>query len=92
MNVMLNCRSFFEVAGAARAGGETSSVGAVGAAVTDEPLEAAGAWGDDDDVLGEDNKVPTIQAFKLIRSLGISIELKTGYFYRTFTKANKLGK
>ncbi|XP_022827317.1 coatomer subunit alpha isoform X2 [Spodoptera litura] len=47
-------KSFFEVAGGARAGADTSAVAA--AAVTDEPLEAAGAWGDDEDVLQDDNK------------------------------------
>lgn len=45
-------RSFFEVASGAAAG-----PGVAAAALTDEPLEAAGAWGDDDDVL-EENKVP----------------------------------
>ncbi|XP_045455561.1 coatomer subunit alpha [Melitaea cinxia] len=40
-------KSFFEVAGGARAGGEGAGV-AGAAAVADEPLEAAGAWGDDD--------------------------------------------
>ncbi|XP_072934358.1 coatomer subunit alpha [Epargyreus clarus] len=49
-------KSFFEVAGGARPAGEaSSSVAAV--APGDEPLEAAGAWGDDEDVLGnEENK------------------------------------
>ncbi|XP_047035926.1 coatomer subunit alpha isoform X4 [Helicoverpa zea] len=46
-------KSFFEVAGGARAGAAASGVAAV---VADEPLEAAGAWGDDEDVLDE-NKV-----------------------------------
>ncbi|CAG5014072.1 unnamed protein product [Parnassius apollo] len=47
-------KSFFEVAGGARAGGAEG--GAVAAAGTgDEPLEAAGAGGDEDDVL-LDNK------------------------------------
>ncbi|XP_063896124.1 coatomer subunit alpha [Helicoverpa armigera] len=46
-------KSFFEVAGGARAGAATSGVAAV---VADEPLEAAGAWGDDEDVL-EENKI-----------------------------------
>ncbi|PZC80682.1 hypothetical protein B5X24_HaOG214083 [Helicoverpa armigera] len=46
-------KSFFEVAGGARAGAATSGVAAV---VADEPLEAAGAWGDDEDVLDE-NKI-----------------------------------
>ncbi|KAJ2941519.1 hypothetical protein O0L34_g14564 [Tuta absoluta] len=45
-------KSFFEVAGGARAGGaEASGVAAAAAAAIDEPLEAGGAWGDDDDVL-----------------------------------------
>uniref|UniRef100_A0A2A4JVE5 Coatomer subunit alpha n=1 Tax=Heliothis virescens TaxID=7102 RepID=A0A2A4JVE5_HELVI len=43
-------KSFFEVAGGARAG---AAAGGVAAVVADEPLEAAGAWGDDDDVLQE---------------------------------------
>ncbi|XP_026729965.1 coatomer subunit alpha isoform X2 [Trichoplusia ni] len=43
-------KSFFEVAGGARAAAEQSGVAAA-AALGDEPLEAAGAWGDDDDVL-----------------------------------------
>ncbi|XP_049880521.1 coatomer subunit alpha isoform X2 [Pectinophora gossypiella] len=42
-------KSFFEVAGGARAGPEATGVAAV--AAIDEPLEAGGAWGDDDDVL-----------------------------------------
>ncbi|KAJ0170762.1 hypothetical protein K1T71_013534 [Dendrolimus kikuchii] len=46
-------KSFFEVAGGARAGGETS---AVAAQAIDEPLEVGGAWGDDDDVLQDGNK------------------------------------
>ncbi|KAG6451217.1 coatomer subunit alpha isoform X2 [Manduca sexta] len=45
-------KSFFEVAGAS-ARGETS---AAAAAPLDEPLEAAGAWGDDDVELNDDNK------------------------------------
>ncbi|XP_063834557.1 coatomer subunit alpha [Ostrinia nubilalis] len=50
-------KSFFEVAGAARAtAGEQGAVAAAGAAaVGDEPLEAAGAWGDDDDVLAKED-------------------------------------
>lgn len=44
-------KSFFEVAGGARAGGEATGVAAT--ATIDEPLEAGGAWGDDDDVLNE---------------------------------------
>ncbi|CAB3258436.1 unnamed protein product [Arctia plantaginis] len=44
-------KSFFEVASGAAAG-----PGVAAAALADEPLEAAGAWGDDDDVLDE-NKV-----------------------------------
>ncbi|XP_028171504.1 coatomer subunit alpha-like, partial [Ostrinia furnacalis] len=50
-------KSFFEVAGAARAtAGEQGAVAAAGAAVVgDEPLEAAGAWGDDDDVLAKED-------------------------------------
>ncbi|MCP6116878.1 hypothetical protein NL387_26690, partial [Klebsiella pneumoniae] len=39
-------KSFFEVAGQARAAAEGS--GSAVAAALDEPLEAAGAWGDDD--------------------------------------------
>ncbi|XP_026754434.1 coatomer subunit alpha [Galleria mellonella] len=46
-------KSFFEVAGGARAGAEAGAIAA--AAVGDEPLEAAGAWGDDDDILDEKN-------------------------------------
>ncbi|CAB3227725.1 unnamed protein product [Arctia plantaginis] len=44
-------KSFFEVASGAAAG-----PGVAAAALADEPLEAAGAWGDDDDVLDE-NKI-----------------------------------
>ncbi|XP_068625550.1 coatomer subunit alpha isoform X1 [Battus philenor] len=46
-------KSFFEVAGGARAGGDSSAVAAVAG---DEPLEAAGAWGDDEDVLQENKE------------------------------------
>ncbi|VVD00684.1 unnamed protein product [Leptidea sinapis] len=43
-------KSLFEVASASRAAGATAVVGGVGAdAVGDEPLEAAGAWGDDEE-------------------------------------------
>ncbi|XP_073963161.1 coatomer subunit alpha [Choristoneura fumiferana] len=45
-------KSLFEVASAARAGGLDTGV----AAAIDEPLEAAGAWGDDDDVLDENKE------------------------------------
>ncbi|XP_047539702.1 coatomer subunit alpha isoform X1 [Vanessa atalanta] len=45
-------KSFFEVAGAARAAGE-AGVSGVAAAATDEPLEAGGAWGDDDELQGD---------------------------------------
>ena len=38
------------MAGGARAAGGAEA-GVAGAGVADEPLEAAGAWGDDDDVL-----------------------------------------
>ncbi|GBP06275.1 Coatomer subunit alpha; Proxenin [Eumeta japonica] len=51
-------KSFFEVAGGARVaeGGAVAAV-AAGAVPGEEPLEAAGAWGDDDDVnLPDDNK------------------------------------
>ncbi|XP_041985120.1 coatomer subunit alpha isoform X2 [Aricia agestis] len=44
-------KSLFEVASAG-AGGAGGAV----AAVTDEPLEAAGAWGDDEDVLAENKE------------------------------------
>lgn len=46
-------KSFFEVAGGARAGGAVgadSGVAGAAAGASEEPLEAAGAWGDDDDV------------------------------------------
>ncbi|XP_075986901.1 coatomer subunit alpha isoform X2 [Anticarsia gemmatalis] len=45
-------KSFFEVAGGARAAAEATGVAAA-VAVGDEPLEVGGAWGDDDDVLDE---------------------------------------
>ena len=76
-------RSFFEVAGGARAGGPATGVAAAPADDV-EPLEAGGAWGDDDDVLDE-NKVRgwswvylhVILRLQLDRPF--SIELKTEY-------------
>ncbi|XP_053619485.1 coatomer subunit alpha [Plodia interpunctella] len=47
-------KSFFEVAGNARAA--DSAVGVASAIVDDEPLEAGGAWGNDDDPLAEDGE------------------------------------
>lgn len=49
-------KSFFEVAGNARAGGAAGAGAATAADVGDEPLEAAGAWGDDDDILNENKE------------------------------------
>ncbi|KAM3959798.1 LOW QUALITY PROTEIN: coatomer subunit alpha [Aphomia sociella] len=46
-------KSFFEVAGGARAGSGAAAGAVAAAAVGDEPLEAGGAWGDDEDVLDE---------------------------------------
>nr|XP_034837173.1 coatomer subunit alpha isoform X1 [Maniola hyperantus] len=49
-------KSFFEVAGGARTAADSNAVGAVGDVAGDEPLEAGGAWGDDDDVLQENKE------------------------------------
>lgn len=44
------------MAGGARAGGDSTVAAVAAASASEEPLEAAGAWGDDEDVLNE-NKV-----------------------------------
>ncbi|XP_026322907.1 coatomer subunit alpha isoform X2 [Hyposmocoma kahamanoa] len=49
-------KSFFEVAGGARAGAAAGGVAAAAADIDAEPLDAGGAWGDDDDVLAKADK------------------------------------